>query len=215
MNNFSIYKEGAVKQLLLVVCVLVCAGCASTDALDELKKLRADMTEKIKESDEKLRKEYKADLAQAQQSLQSGFNAKLTDVKKELDQLKEVHQKDNKEVNVTLIDVQKDVFTNRRITEDTARRVYIMETLYASRGPVVEERAEGEIVHMKDADITTSLGSKHGIKAGDLLGVYRGNSSKEKLATIRVMVAETGQSNGEIVEKSTDVLRGDVVRPIK
>jgi nitrogenase molybdenum-iron protein alpha/beta subunit len=204
-----------VKQLLLVVCVLVCAGCASTDALDELKKLRADMTEKIKESDEKLRKEYKTDLAQAQQSLQSGFNAKLTDINKELDQQKEVHQKDNKEVNVTLIDVQKDVFANRRITEDTARRVYIMETLYASRAPVVEERAEGEIVHMKDADVTTSLGSRHGIKAGDLLGVYRGNSSKEKLATVRIMVAETGQSNGQIVEKSTDVLRGDVVRPIK
>jgi hypothetical protein len=63
--------------------------------------------------------------------------------------------------------------------------------------------------------VTTSLGSKHGIKAGDMLAVYKDDSSREKLATIRVMVTETTQSKGEIVEKSTPAARGNLVRPIK
>jgi hypothetical protein len=203
------------KRIMIIMFVLVCAGCATSGNVDELMKQLNELTEKTKQANESLKNDYKRDLATAQQSLQTDYNNKFDNFKKELDAQKEVHQKDMKEVNVTLIDIQKDFFQNRRLTEDNARRTYIIESLIAATRSTPEERAEGEIVYLKDNDVTTSLGSKHGLKAGDMLAVYKNSSSQEKLATIRIMVTETTQSKGEIVEKSAAIARGNVVRPIK
>jgi thioredoxin-related protein len=131
------------KQLLIIMFALVIAGCAgSVEVEDQIKKLTAEM----KQADESIRNDYKRDLAVAQQSFQSDLN----NLKKEMDTQKEVHQKDLKEVNVTLIDIQKDFFQNRRVTEDNARRVYIMESLIAATRSTPEERAEGEIVYLRE-----------------------------------------------------------------
>jgi hypothetical protein len=200
------------KRLMIIMFVLVCAGCATSGNVDELK---AGLMAEMKQADEAIKNDYKRDIIAAQQSLQLEFNNKLERLKKDLDAQKEVHQKDMKEVNVTLIDIQKDFFQNRRITEDNARRTYIIESLIAANRSTPEERSEGEIVYLKDNDVTTSLGSKHGVKAGDMLAVYKDNSSREKLATIRIMITETTQSKGEIVEKTANIARGNVVRPIK
>lgn len=203
------------KQLILILLTVFCAGCAASTVVDEQFQKMRDELAQVKQSNEALKNDYKRDIASAQQAIQSDYNAKFDALKMKLDAQKEVHLKDVKEVNVTLIDIQKDFFQNRRLTEDNARRVYIMESLIAATRATPEERAEGEIVFLKDADVTTSLGTKHGLKAGDMLAVFKDNSSREKLATIRVMVTEIGQSKGEIVEKSAEVARGNVVRPIK
>lgn len=203
------------KRLFTIICVMTCTGCASTDALDEIGKLRAELTEKIERSDEKLKKELKSDVAQTQQTLQADVDKKFSELKKTLAEQREAHQKETKELNLTLIDVQKDFFQNRRVTEDSARRVYILESLIAARRAMPEEKAEGEVLSVKEDGVTTNLGARHGIKAGDVVGVYRDYQSKEKLASIRIMVAATDESTGEIVEKTSAVVRGNVVRPIK
>jgi hypothetical protein len=202
------------RRVVLVACALACAGC--TEALDgEFLKVRTELAAQIKQGNDSVKSDYSRDLTAMEQRLQSDYSKKLESLKRELDAQREVHQKDLKEVNVTLIDVQKDFFQNRRVTEDSARRVYIMESLIAASRAVPEEKAEGEIVFLRDGDVTTTLGAKHGIKAGAILAVFKDNSAKEKTATIRVMVAETNQSKGEIVEKSADVARGNVVKPMK
>jgi hypothetical protein len=173
------------------------------------------MMAEIKQSHESTKTDYTRELAAMQKSMQTDYNSKFDTYKKDMDALKEAHQKDIKDVNVTLIDIQKDFFQNRRITEDNARRVYIVESLIAATRSAPEEKLEGEIVYSKDGEVITSLGSKQGIKAGDMLVVYKDNSFKEKLATIRVMVAEATQSKGEILEKTAIVARGNAVKPMK
>ena len=204
------------KKLLFIMCVFVLSGCSGSGSMEEqILKLRSELTAEMKTADEAIKNDYKRDLAVAQQSLQSDINNKSDNLKKELDMLKGLHVKEMKETNVTLIEIQKDFFQNRRLTEDNARRVYIIESLIAATRSTPEEERAGEVVQMKGNEVTTSLGSKHGIKAGDLLAVYKDNSSREKLATIRIMVTETNESKGEIVEENTSAARGNVVRPVK
>jgi len=204
------------KKLLIIMSVFVMYGCTGSGSMEEqILKLRSELSAEMKQSDEAIKNDYKRDLAVAQQTLQSDIINKNDTLKKELDMLRELHVKEMKEANITLIDIQKDFFQNRRLTEDNARRVYIIESLIAATRSTPEEERAGEIVQIKGNDVTTSLGSKHGIKAGDLLAVYKDNSSREKLATIRIMVTETNQSKGEIVEENTSAARGNVVRPVK
>ena len=204
------------RRLFVIMSLLVCSGCAGSEAVDEgMKKVRSDMMAEIKQSQENAKSDYNRDLASMQKTIQADYNSKFEVYKKDLDAQKEAQQKDIKDVNVTLIDIQKDFFQNRRLTEDSARRVYIVESLIAATRSAPEEKLEGEIVYLKDSEVITSLGSKQGIKAGDLLVVYKDNSFKEKLGTLRVMVAESTQSKGEILEKNAVVARGNAVKPMK
>ena len=192
------------KRLLLVsMMMLFCAGCAAT-VDEQVQRIRSEITAEI----EAAKAESKRELAASQESLRADF-------KKELDAHKEQNQKTEKDVNLTLIDIQKDFFQNRRVTEDNARRVYILESLVAATRTASEEKAEGEIVLLDGSNVTTTLGTKQGIKAGDRLAVYKDVSSQEKLATIRVMVAEATQSKCEIVDQASGLGRGNVVKLIK
>lgn len=204
------------KRLVVFVLAAACAGCANTGAIDEqFKKLRADLAAEMKTTEQSIRSDYARDIAAAQKAAQQDYNAKLELFHKEMGLQKEEQAKNIKEVNVSLIEIQKDFYQNRRLTEDNARRVYIVESLIAATRPAQEERAEGEILFLKDGEVTTSLGSRQGVKAGDMLAVYKDNSFQEKLATIRVMVSETTQSKGEVMEKTAAVARGNSVKPMK
>lgn len=212
---------------VVVLCSMLCAGCAAQGAVEEqIQKLRSEMSAQMKQSEEAVRKDYSRDLLAAQETLQADYARKLQDLKKELslqkdmhekdlNLQKDVHEKDLKEVNRILIDVQKDFFQNRRVTEENVRRVYILESLFAATRPAPEDRAEGEILYFKDGSVTTNLGTKHGVKAGDVLAVFKDETFKEKIATVRVMVAEASESKGELVEKTVTVTRGNFVKPAK
>lgn len=204
------------RYLTVFIAVLFVSGCASTEIVEEqLRRLRSELSDEVKRESESVRNEYKKDLAAAQQSIQSEIANKNEITMKSLEALRETHQKDSKEINATLIDIQKDFFQNKRITEDNARRVYILESLIAATRSLPEEKAEGEILLFTGNNVTTSLGTKHGIKAGDLVGVFHDSASREKIGTVRVTVAETTQSSGELVERTGAVARGNVVRPLK
>lgn len=204
---------------ILVVFVLITAscmgisGCASTSEMDaKYQSIRLDMQADLKREVDRLTNEYKRDIQSSQQSLHNELNTKQEIVVNSIDTLKQTHQKDIKEINATLIDVQKDFFQNRRVTEDNARRVYILESLIAATRSVTEEKVEGEILTIRDNQVTTSLGAKFGIKAGDKLMVYKDSSSRDSIGIIQIIVAESNQSSGEVLEKSIPFSRGNIVK---
>ena len=200
------------KHLMIIVFVLVCSGCVEEVDV-QIQKLRFELATAMKQADEAQKNDFKRDIAAAQQILQSDYNIKLENIKKDLDIQKDVHLKDMKEANITLIDIQKDFYNNRRVTEENSRDIYILKTIITrSPGEEVKEKVNGNIISSKNDDILINLGSSHGITVGQILTVYKKDSPHEKLATIRVMVVEADQLHGEIVEKTASVNNGDIVR---
>jgi len=151
----------------------------------------------------------------SQQSLQDELKVKHEMTMSSIEALKQSHQKDTREINDTLIEIQKEFFQNRRVTEDNARRVYILESLIAATRSDADVKVEGEILYIKDDEVTTTLGAISGIKAGDKLLVYKDSFSPDHIGEIQIIVAETNQSTGEILEKSSPITRGNIVRPQK
>ena len=202
--------------IALSVLLLTLTGCSSTSALDEkFQAMRRDLQSELKREVDRVNSDYKRDLQTTQQSLQNEINSKHELAMNGIEVLKQLHHKDTKEINTTLIDVQKDFFQNRRVTEENSRRVYILESLIAATRSGSDEKVEGEILRVQENQITTSLGSRSGIKAGDKLAVYKDTVAREQLGTIQIIVAESTQSTGEVLEKSSLFLRGYVVRPQK
>jgi len=173
------------------------AGCASTEGLEtQIKMLKTEMQTQLDTQAKMLR----SDMQTQNQSL----NQNITD-------LKVLHEKDSKEIHSLIIELQKDFIANRRVVEDSARRVYLLEMLVTARRSTPYEQREKFIVFVKDKQVAISVGSESGIKVGEIMEVYKGGNLKNQIATIKIVTVEPESSSGEIITQTEAVSIGDRV----
>ena len=185
------------QKLLVPFLLLFFIGCSSTEVLEtQIKMLRTEMQSQMETQGRMLRSDM-----QSQNQVLS----------KKIDDLKAVHEKDTKETQTSMIDLQRDFLANKRVTEDTARRTYLLEMLMTARRATPSEQREGYITFVKEKQVAISLGSESGVRTGEIFEVYKGGSLKNQIASVRILSVETESSIGEILQQSEDISIGDRV----
>ncbi|MDP3013791.1 MAG: hypothetical protein Q8M92_06070 [Candidatus Subteraquimicrobiales bacterium] len=169
-------------------------GCASS----------GDMELRLRQ----LREESRNQTAETTDSLKKNIKEVENNLQKEISDVRATHNKDNLEINKTLIDQQKQIFNNRAILDETARRIYLLESIVTSRNAVAPETKAGFVTFIDDQGISISLGSINGVKAGDYFGVYK---DTERIGTIRIDTVEVNSSKGMVLNKTNSISIGDKV----
>ena len=184
-------------KLLIAFLFLFLMGCAGTEGLEtQIKMLRTEMQTQLETQNKMLR----SDMQTQNQSL----SQKIAD-------LKTTHEKDTKETQTSMIDLQKDFLANKRVVEDTARRTYLLEMLMTARRATPSEQREGYITYVKEKEVAISLGGESGVRTGDLFEVFKGGSGKKQIASIRILSVEAESAVGEIVNQTDTISIGDRV----
>jgi len=185
------------QKLFVPFLLLFFIGCSSTEVLEtQIKMLRTEMQSQMETQGRMLR----SDMQSQNQALS-----------KKIDDLKAVHEKDTKETQTSMIDLQRDFLANKRVVEDTARRTYLLEMLMTARRATPSEQREGYVTFVKDKQVAISLGSESGVRTGEIFEVYKGGSLKNQIASVRILSVETESSVGEIIQQSEDISIGDRV----
>jgi hypothetical protein len=184
-------------KLLIAFLFLFLMGCANTEGLEtQIKMLRTEMQTQLETQNKMLR----SDMQTQNQSL----SQKIAD-------LKTTHEKDTKEIQTSIIDLQKDFLANKRVVEDTARRTYLLEMLMTARRATPSEQREGYITYVKEKQVAISLGGESGVRTGDLFEIFKGGSGKKQIASIRILSVEAESAVGEIVSQTDTISIGDRV----
>lgn len=185
------------QKLFVPFLLLFFIGCASTEGLEtQIKMLRTEMQSQMETQAKMLR----GDMQSQNQALS-----------KKIDDLKAVHEKDTKETQTSIMDLQRDFLANKRVVEDTARRTYLLEMLMTARRATPSEQREGYVTFVKEKQVAISLGSESGVRTGEIFEVYKGGSLKNQIASVRILSVETESSIGEILQQSEDISIGDRV----
>jgi hypothetical protein len=185
------------QKLFVPFLLLFFIGCAGTEGLEtQIKMLRTEMQTQMETQARMLR----SDMQSQNQALS-----------RKIDDLKAVHEKDTKETQTSIIDLQRDFLANKRVVEDTARRTYLLEMLMTARRATPSEQREGYVTFVKEKQVAISLGSESGVRTGEIFNVYKGGSLKNQIASVRILSVETESSIGEILQQSEDISIGDRV----
>lgn len=185
------------QKLFVPFLLLFFIGCASTEGLEtQIKMLRTEMQSQMETQAKMLR----GDMQSQNQALS-----------KKIDDLKAVHEKDTKETQTSIMDLQRDFLANKRVVEDTARRTYLLEMLMTARRATPSEQREGYVTFVKEKQVAISLGSESGVRTGEIFEVYKGGSLKNQIASVRILSVQTESSVGEILQQSEDISIGDRV----
>jgi hypothetical protein len=172
--------------------VLALAGCAGDMDL-RLRQQREEIYNQVQRQYNELR--------QTQNVLQ-----------KEIDELKAAHGKDLMEANKTLLDHQRQIFSDRDVLNETSKRVYFLESIITARTPVASQIKDTFVTFVRDDEVSISAGSVSGVRTGDLFSIYKKN---EKIGALRIDIVEVNSSRGQITEKTEPVSIGDRVEPEK
>lgn len=181
-----------------VFLVIIISGCATS----------GNMESQLKHLKEEIYAEIRYQTGSVRDDLKKEFKTVESNLKNEIVEIRETHKKDKMEIDKTLIDHQKQIFNNRLVNEDNARRVYLLESIITARTSIAPQIKEGYITFVSDDEVSISLGSINGVKAGDNFGVYKG---KDKIATIRIDVVEVNSSKGIMLSKERAISIGDKV----
>jgi len=114
-------------------------------------------------------------------------------------------------INLALSEIKKEQANIRMMAEENEKRTSMLETAGGSK-KTLSKRLEGSITFVKESTAFISLGKNDGVKLGDVVDVYKGRESKEKIASIKITVVDLGASSGEIEGKTQDINVGYFVK---
>ena len=186
------------------------SGCASNDGLEmQIKQLREEVYSEIRTQKTDLRDSLRKEIKDSEGEMKKYIQDEQKNLQNQISEVKEMQKKYAFETDKSLIDHQRQIFQNKAVMEDTARRIYMIESVITSKSPIVPQQiSEGFITFVENKKVALSLGSINGIKVGDQFGVYR---DKEKIGTIEINTVERDSSQGLIVENKKEIFLGDRV----
>ncbi len=114
-------------------------------------------------------------------------------------------------INLALSEIKKEQANIKMIAEENEKRISMLETASGSKH-APGKRIEGSVTFVKGSTAFISLGKNDGVKLGDVVDVYKGRESKEKIASIKITVVDLGASSGEIEGKTQDINVGYFVK---
>jgi len=195
------------RHLYLVIALLFLSGCASGGDIEgKLKQLRDDINSEIRAQSSELRSAFSDDLKKSEKELRNDLKDTQADLQREIDEIRETHKKYAFETDRSLVDHQKQIFQNKTVTDDTARRVYTLEEIVASRYHMQPQIKEGYVSFVEGDEVAISLGSANGLKKGDRVAVYKGS---EKIAVFDIEEVERDSAKGKLPPEADDVSIGD------
>ncbi len=191
--------------LVVILMSVILTGCASP-GIDEvrLKQLETELKAEFRGQIEVVRQEFKEEMSDGQQGIRSDIKAVSDTVQMETAEIKSAHEKDN-------IDLQKQFFSNKRLIEDQAKRIYLIESIVTAKPAVsaVKEN-EGFVTSVDGVNMEISLGKANNVNAGDLFSIYKGDA---EIASGRVIKAEANSSEAMVISKEAEISVGDSIRP--
>ncbi|MBI4844733.1 MAG: hypothetical protein HY809_10540 [Nitrospirae bacterium] len=182
-------------------------GCASP-GIDEarIKQLETELRKEFRDQIDASRKELIDEAKKDNQVLDSKINSLKEESQAGLAELKEIHERDN-------IELQKGVLGNKRLIDEQAKRIYLIESIVTSKASSDKDTAEdGFVTYVDGINISISMGSADGMRPGDIFGIYSGN---EKIASGKAVKVETNSSVGMVISKDKEITLGNSVRPEK
>lgn len=187
--------------------VLSVTGCASSGDLERrVAQLREDIYRDIKDQSRSTKDEIRKQVGETEDRLGKEVKAVDDSQKKaqvslgeEIVKIKETHDKDNIETGKTLIDHQKQIYSDRAMLEDTARRVYLLEKIVMSMTPAPKQSKSGYVTDANGDSVAISLGSVNGVNTGDMFTVSSGG---EAIATVRVDTVEPNSARGKVISST-------------
>lgn len=193
----------------LVLFLIMICGCASGGDMElRLRQLREETYAEIRNQASYLRDGFKKDLKDVENGIKKDMKDVQKDLQSQIVEMRETQKKDKIETDKTLIDHQKQIFSSKTIIEDNTRRVYYLESIITSRTPSAAQVKDGFITFINENEVSISLGSVNGVRAGDYFEV---NKDQEKIATIRIDTVEPNSSKGVVVNKEKQISIGDKV----
>lgn len=195
--------------MVFIVIVMV-SGCASNDGLEmQIKQLREEVYSEIRTQKTDVRDSLRKEIKDSEGEMKKYIQDEQKNLQNQISEVKEMQKKYAFETDKSLIDHQRQIFQNKAVMEDTARRIYMIESVITSKSPIVPQQiSEGFITFVENKKVALSLGSINGIKVGDQFGVFR---DKEKIGTIEINTVERDSSQGLIIENSKGIFLGDRV----
>ncbi len=204
-----------------VICVSAAwllSGCASSNTMEvQLKQMKeeiyATMRNNMRDQGETLRSEIKgtedrskADMNEMNRNIGKDIAEFKKSLEKDMSDIKDVHKKYSIETDKTLNDQQRQIFQNKTVAEDSARRIYMLEQIIP-RGPVTPQPIrEGFITYVENKKVSISIGSNNGVRAGDQFMVYK---DKDNIGIVEIEVVERESSSGNVIESSKQLSVGD------
>lgn len=194
---------------ILMTAVLL--GCASP-GIDEvrLKQFEMELKAEFRDQIEATRQELSRKINKENQGLKSEIKSEVRSIREgsqtDMSEIRTVHKEDD-------IDLQKQIFGNKRLIEDQAKRIYLIESIVtakASASTQVEE--EGFVTSVDGVNISISLGSGDNIRPGDVFDIYKGD---EKIASGKAIKVDANSSDAIVISKEAEISLGDSVRPEK
>lgn len=182
-------------------------GCASP-GIDEvrLKQFEIELKAELRAEIEASRQELKSEISENKQELKSYINDVREGARSEVSALNTLHDSDN-------IERQKQFFSNKRLIEDQAKRIYLIESIVTTNAASTEYKKEnGFVTSIEGENIAISIGEESNIKSGDEIGIYKGD---DKVASGKITKVGTTSSEGVLLTEDEEVSVGDTVKPVE
>lgn len=193
----------------VVFVAIILSGCA-TPGIDEMRlkqsemELRAEFSDKLDAVRDELRQELRQEIKNTGQGLKTEINGVSDMVQASTAELRSLHDQDN-------VELQKEIFSNKRLIEDQAKRIYLIESIVTAKASapahVVEE---GLVTYVDGINISISIGSGDKIKPGDVFGIYK---AEKKIASGKAIKVDIHSSEAMVISKDDEISVGDSVRP--